>query len=330
MSDQPAFARQFIDLAQPRLGAVVIRASDDFFAAKDRLIRPAEPVFIADKYDDNGKWMDGWESRRRREPGNDYCIVQICAGTIHGLDIDTSFFTGNFPPKASIDACCEQDHPGPNTVWESLLGVVDLKADSHHYFEVEDRRVWTHVRLNIFPDGGVARLRVFGEAHRDWAGHAEDEWVDLAAMENSGRALACNDMHFGHMCNLIAPGKAANMGDGWETRRRRVAGHDWVLLKLGHPGSVRKIELDTAWFKGNYPDSCALYGAYLSQTGDGEIDIDAPYWQEILPQMKLGADKLHTFIKNISDAGPVTHVLLKIFPDGGVARLRLLGPVYRK
>ncbi len=330
MTDKPAFTQQFVDLAQPRLGGVVIRASDDFFAAKERLIKPEPPVFIADKYDSNGKWMDGWESRRKREAGNDYCIVQLCAGTIHGFDIDTSHFTGNYPPQASIDGCCEQSNPGPHTVWESLLDVVDLKGDCHHYFAIDNPRVWTHVRLNIFPDGGVARLRVFGQAHRDWTDHAEDEWVDLAAMENGGRALACNDMHFGHMCNLIAPGKAANMGDGWETRRRREAGNDWVLLKLGHSGSIRKIELDTSWFKGNYPDRCAVLGAYLAQGSDADIDVNAPYWQVILPEMKLGPDKLHVFLKNVVDAGPVTHVLLKIFPDGGVARLRLLGPVYLK
>ena len=149
-------------------------------------------------------------------------------------------------------------------------------------------------------------------------------------MENGGRALACNDMHFGHMCNLIAPGKAANMGDGWETRRRREPGNDWVVLKLGHSGSIRKIELDTSWFKGNYPDRCAVLGAYLAPGSDADVDVNAPYWQVILPEMKLGPDKLHVFLKNIIDAGPVTHVLLKIFPDGGVARLRLLGPVYLK
>ncbi len=330
MTDKPSFTDQFIDLAQPRLGAVVIRASDDFFAAKERLIKPGPPVFMADKYDDHGKWMDGWESRRKRDSGNDYCIVQLCAGTIRGFDINTTFFTGNFPPQASIDGCCEQAQPGPNTVWESLLDVVDLQGDAHHYFEIQDQRVWTHVRLNIFPDGGIARLRVYGEAHRDWTDHAVDEWVDLAAMENGGRALACNDMHYGHMCNLIAPGKAANMGDGWETRRRREAGYDWVLLKLGHSGSIRKIELDTMFFKGNYPDSCSLMGAYLSESSDADIDIDAPYWQQILPQMKLGPDQLHQFIKNVTDVGPVTHVLLKIFPDGGISRLRLLGPVFRK
>jgi allantoicase len=246
VTDKPDFTDRYVDLAQPRLGAKVLEASDDFFAPKERLIDPAEPVFIPGKYDDHGKWMDGWESRRKRVPGHDYCILRLCAGTIHGVDIDTRHFTGNYPPHASIDICHIEGRPDEHTRWRPLIPKTALQGDSHHYLEIQDRGVWTHARLNIYPDGGVARLRVYGVAHHDWNRHSPGEWVDLAAMKHGGRALDCNDMHFGHMSNLIAPGQGIDMGDGWETRRRREPGNDWVILKLGRPGTIRRVEVDTS------------------------------------------------------------------------------------
>ncbi|MGH8033995.1 MAG: allantoicase, partial [Lysobacterales bacterium] len=207
---KPGFVDQFIDLAQPRLGAEVIEATDEFFAPKERLIDPAPPVFMPDKYDEHGKWMDGWESRRKRTPGHDYCVVKLCPGIIHGVDIDTSFFTGNYPPHASIEACEEAASPDAGTRWYKLLTKTALQGNAHHYLPVNDERRWTHLRLHIYPDGGVARLRVYGVAHFDWSALPEDELVDLVAMRHGGRALACNDMHFGHMANLIAPGHGVN------------------------------------------------------------------------------------------------------------------------
>ena len=325
MTDKPDFTDRFINLAQPRLGAEVIESTDDFFAPKERLIKPEPPVFIADKYDDHGKWMDGWESRRKREAGHDHCIIRLCAGTIHGVDIDTSHFTGNYPPEASLEACRLLRDPDADTQWTTLIPRTPLKGDAHHYIAVEDSRTWTHLRLHIYPDGGVARLRVYGVAHCDWAGEPADEWLDLAAMTRGGRAIACNNMHYGHMSNLIAPGHAANMGDGWETRRRREPGNDWVILKLGHPGHIHRIEVDTAFFKGNYPAHCALYGALLDGHADGEVAEDAGYWREILPRQALGPDQLQVFESGIADAGVVSHVRFDIHPDGGVSRLRLLG-----
>ena len=326
MKDKPDFTDRYIDLAQPRLGAEVIVASDDFFAPKERLIQPGAPVFLPDKYDDHGKWMDGWESRRKREAGHDFCIVRLCAGTVHGVEIDTSFFTGNYPPQASLEACSDEN-PDAATEWTTLVPRTDLQGDARHFFTVADPRVWTHVRLNIFPDGGVARLRVYGVARCDWATASTDELLDLAAMTRGGRALHCNDMHFGHMSNLIAPGSAVNMGDGWETRRRREPGNDWVILALGHPGTLRRVEVDTAFFKGNYPARCSLHGALLIGQPDSDISHRAPYWREILPPVPLGPDRLQVFEEEVADAGPVSHVRFDIYPDGGVARLRLLGRV---
>ncbi|MEE8338697.1 MAG: allantoicase [Xanthomonadales bacterium] len=325
MTDKPDFTDRYIDLTQPRLGAEVITASDDFFAPKERLIKPEAPIFIADKFDDHGKWMDGWESRRKREKGHDFCVIRLCPGIIHGLDIDTSFFTGNYPPEASLEACHSAGDPDRNTEWFELLPVGSLQGDAHHYMTVNDSRVWTHLRLNIYPDGGIARLRVYGVAHCDWSLVPPGDWVDLAAMSRGGRALACNDMHFGHMSNLIAPGHGVNMGDGWETRRRRTPGNDWAILKLGHPGDIRRVVVDTSYFKGNYPARCSVHGAMLQDIPDSEISADAPFWNEILPAQKLGPDHVHVFEEELPVASAVSHVRFDIYPDGGISRLRLFG-----
>jgi len=325
MTAKPEFVHHFIDLAQPRLGAEVIESTDDFFAPMERLISPTAPVFIPDRFDDHGKWMDGWESRRKRVAGHDHCIVRLCAGTIHGVDIDTRHFTGNYPPHASIDVCREDNDPDENTQWRNLIPKTALAGDSHHYLPVLDGGIWTHARLNIYPDGGVARLRVYGVAHCDWSERQSDEWVDLAAMVRGGRALDCNDMHFGHMSNLIAPGRGVNMGDGWETRRRREPGNDWVILKLGHPGQIRRMEVDTAYFKGNYPSKCSLHGLFAGVASDEEITAASSSWREVLPPVQLGPDRLHLFEQQLVDAGIVSHVRFDIYPDGGVSRLRLFG-----
>jgi allantoicase len=325
MTAKPDFIHRYINLAQPRLGAEVISATDEFFAPRERLIKPEEPVFIADKYDEHGKWMDGWESRRKRVEGHDYCVIRLCPGTIHGLDIDTRFFTGNYPPHASLEVInCEGD-PTENAQWHELLPMTPLEGNEQHFIQIEDARTWTHARLHIYPDGGIARLRVYGVAHYDWNSHNSGEWADLIAMNRGGRALACNDMHYGHMSNLIAPGRGVNMGDGWETRRRRTPGNDWVMFKLGHPGRVRRLEVDTAFFKGNYPSHCSLHGLLLDSTGDDDISPKSPAWQELLPRVPLGPNRIQVFEQELLSDEVVSHIRFDIFPDGGVSRLRLFG-----
>ena len=321
----PAFTEQYINLAQHRMGARVLFATDDFFAAKERLIDAAPPVFIDDKYDDHGKWMDGWESRRKRTPGHDYCVIKICPGVIHGVEIDTAFFTGNYPPQASLEACHSATDPNENTAWTELILRTDLQGNSKQYIAIDNAHSWTHLRFHIYPDGGVARLRVYGVASFDWNMVAAGELTDLAAMEHGGRALAANDMHYGHMSNLIAPGDGVNMGDGWETRRRREPGNDWVILKLGHSGCLNRILVDTAFFKGNYPARCSLHGALLDDDADESINAEADYWKPVLPPVELGPDQVHVFEKELLDAGRISHVKLDIYPDGGVSRLRLFG-----
>ena len=318
---------QYVNLADEKIGAVAIYATDDFFADKSRLISSAQPVFKEDLYDDNGKWMDGWESRRKRGEGYDYCIVRLgFAGTIKGLDIDTSFFTGNYPPSASVDACYSPDgDPTETTEWQEILSSQSLQGDSHHEHAIDNEQVFTHVRLNIYPDGGVARLRVYGLPSVDWEKTAADVEVDLAALENGGRALACSDEHFGKKANILRPGRGENMGDGWETARRRTPGNDWVIVALGHPGTINKVAIDTAHFKGNFPDSCSIQAAYVQGGTDDQVATQSLFWRELLPSQKLAADSIHEFSDQVNDIGPITHVRLNIFPDGGISRLRLFG-----
>jgi len=319
--------KKWIDLAQPRLGSEVVYATDDFFAPKERLIDPKEPVFIADKYDDNGKWMDGWESRRRRGPGHDYCIVMLGAcGVIRALDIDTRHFTGNNAPAAMVEACVsDQTHPDDTIHWHKITKRVTLKADDHNLLRVDSPDSWTHLRLNIYPDGGVARLRVYGNILKDWAAHEKTERIDLAAMEHGGCPIFCNDEHYGSLANIIAPGKGVNMGDGWETRRRRSPGHDWGIIKLAHMGQIEDILVDTAFFKGNYPDRCSIQAARVAETDEEAMIKDSENWPEILSEQKLEMDREHVF--KAGDIGPVSHVRLNIFPDGGISRLRLFGRI---
>ncbi|MEJ2171215.1 MAG: allantoicase [Woeseiaceae bacterium] len=312
---------EWVQLEQPRLGTVVTYATDEFFGAKERLIDPQAPEFVDGKYDDHGKWMDGWESRRKRGPGHDFCIVRLgVPGVVHGVDIDTRFFTGNFPPQASLDACVS-DEDVPKGEWREILPRTDLQGDRHHYLPVESDSIWTHLRLNIYPDGGIARLRIFGEVRSEVA--ASDAVIDLAALENGGRAIACSDEHYGSMHNLNLAGRGVNMGDGWETARRRGPGNDWVILALGQAGTIEQIEVDTAHFKGNYPDRVSVAAALFP--ADEEVTVASGRWQTVLPESKLAMDTQHTFSSELQDRGPVSHVLMSIYPDGGISRLRILG-----
>ena len=323
------FSKRWVNLASAKLGAAAVRCSDDFFASMHRMLKDQPPIFIDDKYDDHGKWMDGWESRRKRTAGHDWCIVKLAkAGVIHGIEIDTTYFTGNYPPAASVEACrFSGDDPDSSCQWYELVAQSALHGDSAHQFEVRDQRVFTHVRLNIYPDGGVARFRVYAEPKVDWDDIAEDQLVDLAAALNGGVALCCNDEHYGSIRNLLTPGSGVNMGDGWETRRRREPGNDWVIIALAHPGTIKEVHVDTAHFKGNYPDRCSIQGARLQAISLQELPQISENWAELLSPVKLRADSMHEFKDQVENIGPVSHVRLNVYPDGGVSRLRLYGVV---
>ncbi len=312
--------RDLVDLASNRLGGSVLYANDDFFAEKENLIRTSKPVWKEHEYTDRGKWMDGWESRRRRTPGHDFAIVRLGArGVVQGVVVDTSFFRGNFPESCSIDGVAASPLASVDELleanWQPLLAQTKLQSDSENLFAAGAPFAVTHVRFNIFPDGGVARLRVHGEPVPDWhrTGGLGGE-VDLAAVENGGEVLACSDMFFGPKHNLIMPGRAHNMSDGWETRRRRGPGHDWVVVKLATEGIVHRVEIDTNHFKGNFPDTASIEGSTDDET-----------WTDLLPRTKLHAHTRHLFVDELAARGPFTHLRLNVFPDGGVSRLRVWG-----
>jgi allantoicase len=332
-AELPDWARRAVDLANPRIGAKALYASDDFFAPVSRMLDPEPAQFIPGKYDDNGKWMDGWETRRKRTTGHDWCLIRLGRrGTIRGFDVDTSHFTGNYAPAVSIEACvADSDELAAlkDAAWTEILPATSLAGNRHHLLEAVGNGAWTHLRVNIYPDGGIARLRVYGQPVGVFDGVASDTLVDLAALENGGRAVAWNDAHFGSAMNLILPGRGINMGDGWETRRRREPGNDWCILQLGAPGTIEKIDVDTAHFKGNFPDRCSIQAARVDGGTDESLVTQSMFWPVLLPEQPLTMDAIHTFADEIVKLGPVTHVRLNIIPDGGVSRLRLWGKVAR-
>ncbi len=323
-----AFA-ELADLAAESLGGRALAANDDFFAPKENLLKPGRGVFIADKFTSRGKWMDGWETRRKRVPGHDWCVVKLgLPGAVRGLDVDTNHFVGNFPEYCSVEAAAGADWRRAR--WTELLPKSRLQGGSRNLFPVASPARWELLRLSIYPDGGVARLRVHGEVLPDWARlKRAKKPVDLAALENGGFVVETNDSFFGPKDNLILPGRAKTMGGGWETRRKRVPGHDWIVVALGAAGSVGRVEVDTNHFKGNFPDSCWLEGCRVpagrAAAPDFHRDADLR-WTEILPRAKLRAHTRHLFSRELRSGRAVfTHVRLNIHPDGGVSRLRVWG-----
>ncbi len=321
--------RDLVDLAVDKLGGHVLWASDDFFAGKENLLKSTAAVFLEHEYTDRGKWMDGWESLRKRAVGRDIrdeAIIRLgVPGIVRGVVVDTSFFRGNFPEAFELEACQMRSDTSVEvlqssaTEWVKLEPRTPIEGNTLNFFDVSSEFIATHLRLIIYPDGGVARLRVHGTVAPDWRalGGAKNE-IDLAALESGGEVLSCSDMFFGPKHNLIAPGRAANMSDGWETKRRRGVNaetHDWAVVKLAGEGTIERIEIDTNHFKGNFPDTAAI---------DGGATADGP-WVVVVPRVKLMAHTRHVFAEELSLHGPFTHVRMRVFPDGGVSRLRVFG-----
>ena len=346
-----------IDLASERLGASVVAASDEFFAPKEALIHAAAPVWAEGKYTERGKGMDGWETRRRRDSGpstlrgpqgrpeqgrgttgsgpsraesrdgdHDWCIVRLgVPGIVRGVDVDTAFFKGNYPESCAIDACHTRGTTAVDDLlrasWQEIVPRTRLQGDAHNTIAATAEVPATHLRLRIFPDGGVARLRAHGVVTADWERLRRRGDVDLAAAEHGGLVVGCSDMFFGSRHNLIMPGDATHMGDGWETKRRRGPGHDWSIIRLGAAGTIRRVEVDTRHFKGNAPGACSLEGALAAQGQDAR-DLT---WRDILPRVSLQPHARHEFEEDLQQVGEVSHVRFNIYPDGGVGRLRLFG-----
>ncbi|MEQ8514872.1 MAG: allantoicase [Chromatocurvus sp.] len=330
-----AIAASHINLLDERLGARALACSDEWFAEAGNLVKPGRGIFREGHFVSTGQWMDGWESRRsfgRRPPGApdyDWCILRLGApGSLQAVDIDTNHFRGNAPEYAAIDALYTDDEPDNSADWQELLPPSALRAHSQNLFAIEtatDRpRAFTHLRLRIYPDGGVARLRACGTPALRRDHFIDGELIDLAAAQHGGRGVAVSNRFYSSPDNLLMPGRGINMGDGWETRRRRDDGHDWAIIRLGAPGTVHKVIVDTAHFKGNFPDHMTLEAV---DTARDDIEAGDIPWQTLLPARSLFADREHLFLRELTHdrSARFSHVRLNIFPDGGVSRLRLLG-----
>ncbi|XP_049758765.1 probable inactive allantoicase isoform X2 [Elephas maximus indicus] len=365
-----------IDLASETVGGKILFATDDFFAPAENLIKSDAPSFKAHEYTEFGKWMDGWETRRKRIPGHDWCIIKLgIQGIIRGFDVDVSYFMGNYAPRMSIQAANLpedklQEFPergirmGAEATSEEFEAIAELKSEnwnylvpmaelkpgnpssSHNYFPVHSQQKWTHIRLNIFPDGGIARLRVYGAGQRDWTATDPKEPLDLVTIAYGGLCVGFSNAYFGHPNNMIGVGSAKSMADGWETARRLdrppvlendengillVPGCEWAVFRLGHPGVITQIEVDTKHFKGNSPDRCKLDGCILTTQEEEDMikqkwDLPDHKWKPLLPVTKLSPNQNHLFDSlTLELQDVITHARLTIAPDGGVSRLRLKG-----
>ncbi|KIQ20372.1 allantoicase [Rhodococcus sp. MEB064] len=318
MSDFLAFP----DLASRALGGSVSAANDELFAQRENLIKPTAPFFDPTEFGHKGKVYDGWETRRRRDEGHDYAIVRLgAAGIVHGVVVDTAYFRGNYPPFVSVEAASIEGYPSAgdilNAHWHTLVDKSPADGDTANLYPVSDGRRWTHVRLSIYPDGGVARLRVHGEVVPD--ARFLGGTVDLLAAENGGRLVECSDAFYASPANIILPGRARNMGEGWENSRRRGGGNDFAVFALGVAGVPRHVEIDTSYYVGNAPGWASL------RTVDARTaDVDDPAaWTEVLARTAVQPDTRHMLL--LDDAPAATHLRLDVYPDGGLSRLRLFG-----
>ncbi len=328
MNERAVEAADFLalpDLASRQLGGGVVSASDELFAEKENLIRPEPPAFAAGAFGNKGKIYDGWETRRRREPGHDHAIVRLgVPGIVHGVVVDTAYFRGNYPPEISVEAVSAAGYPSPaelaGMAWQTLVGRTAARGDAANRYPVADRHRWTHLRLSIYPDGGVARFRVHGEVLPDPAFLAGR--IDLAATENGGWVVGCSDAFYSSPGNLLLPGRARVMGEGWENARRRGPGNDYVLVALAAAGWLGEAEIDTSYFIGNAPGWVRLAAAVA---GRGAAPGDLTGWWEVLPQTRVQPDTRHRFL--LDSPRSATHVRLDVIPDGGLARLRVRGEI---
>ena len=311
------------DLAVRSLGGSVVAANDELFAERENLVKPEAPSYQTYTFGHKGQVYDGWETRRRREPGHDWAVVRLgLPGVVRGVVVDTAFFKGNYPPEVSVEGASVEGYPTPDELqeaaWTPLVPRSAAKGDAPNRFEVDVPWRFTHVRLCMYPDGGVARLRVHGEGVPDPRFLVAGA-LDLAALDHGGEVTGCSNMFYSSPRNLISPGLARVMGEGWETARRRDEGNDWVELRLAGAGVVRLAELDTSWFLGNAPGWASLR-AVDARAAD---PADPAAWAELLGRTRLLPDTRHRF--RLAGGAEATHVRLDVFPDGGMARVRLHG-----
>ena len=328
-----AYERQ-INVTSSDFGSKVIYCSDEFFADSSRMLQNNEAVFIEDKYDEHGKWMDGWETRRRRDGKNDFCYIRLGSkSVINDFDIDTSNFTGNYAPAISILGCCVAGGVTDDRVvdgsavneWFDLLAKEKLTGDSSNVFSSKSLKPITHLKVTLYPDGGIARLRAYGSVYSD-NNRYEVKGTNVIAKESGARAIFANDEHFGCLGNILEKHEPINMADGWETRRRRESGNDWGIVALAKPATVDEIVIDTKFFKGNYPDTFSISSTCNDETDEKALIEQSNSWNQLIDRKKLEMNQIHVFEKSeLLHQDPITHIRIDIFPDGGIARLKLIG-----
>ncbi len=278
-------------------------------------------------YDQRGEVVDGWETRRHAGPDGDWAIVRLGApGRLRAVDVDTRFFTGNHPSGCRIDACVLgllDDPTDPRARWRTVVESTALEPDSHNLFGIDDSHRYTHVRLVLESDGGVARLRVYGDVVPDpdsWA----DVTVEVSGVEQGGRVEWSSDDFYSNAWSLIAPNRPRNMGDGWEARRRRDVGpdsHDAVMISFAGGTDLRRLEIDTSYFVFNATPEVSVLGSRTQpddENGWALVTFDVP----VLPRTAIAADARQTFTVNSTG---ITALRLQAYPDGGIARLRAFG-----
>lgn len=320
-----------LDLVSATLGGKVLAFSDEWFAEATNLLTPTPPIRQPGKMVYSGAWYDGWETRRHNTAPFDYVVIRLgtASGTVEGIEVDTAFFSGNHAPAISVEGCFSENDDevvswkGGRGQWETILGLQECGPSQRFGWKLDTptKKAYTHVRLNMYPDGGIARFRLFGHAVPVFP-EDKEAIFDLAAAVNGGVATSCSDQHFGTKDNLLLPGRGKDMGDGWETARSRGKDHvDWTIVRLGAPGLLTKVVIDTAFFRGNFPQKARLDG--INWTGEGEPSATSE-WVTLVAPSKCGPDQEHEFEVAVEDK-PYTHVKLVIIPDGGVKRLKVFG-----
>jgi len=336
------FAR-LTELSLDTTGTFVLAVSDDYFAPAEALLRPHAPEWREGAYTARGKWMDGWESARRRAPGHDWVLVRLgTPGRIEGAVVDTTHFKGNAPQEVSLEAI---EAPLATTAADLLAMPIEATSGEHRasgghaWVEIAPRAAVrpdavnlvtpsgsperaSHVRLRIHPDGGVARLRLFGHVRPDPDVFRGPGSIDLAAIEHGGTIALASDSFFGPPSNLLLPGRGVNMGDGWETKRRRTPGSDWCVVRLGRRGVVQALDLDTHFFKGNAPVS-TLVESLDDQEATPKRLAAREGWNILVERTAVGPHRRHRLVPAF--ARVATHLRVHIVPHGGVNRLRVHG-----
>jgi allantoicase len=322
----------FSDLISAALGGSVISFSDQWFADASNLLTVAAPIRAPGKMVYSGAWYDGWETRRHNSDPFDYVVIRlgVASGIVEGVEVDTFAFSGNHAPEISVEGCFSADDEEVKSWgnkrggWETILGIKECGPSARFGWKLSSptKKAYTHVRLNMYPDGGIARFRLFGHAVPVFP-EDKDAIFDLAAAVNGGVAISCSDQHFGTKDNLLLPGRGKDMGDGWETSRSRGKDHvDWTIIKLGAPGLLSRLVVDTAHFRGNYPQKAKVQAIAWNDEGEpGALTAD---WEDLIEASKCEPDKEHEFSSLIQDK-TFTHVKLTIIPDGGVKRIRVFG-----